>query len=222
MSSGPASSRLVVVDYGVNNVGSVINMFRRIGVEADAVRTSERIAEASAIVLPGIGAFDAGIQNLKSRGLFEAIQRRVRDDRVPILGICLGMQLLGSGSEEGKLEGLGLVPAFTRRFAFEGPRARDLKVPHMGWNRTKCLDRELFAELDEEGRFYYVHSYHVVCEDPRDVAASCIYGIPFAAALRRDHVMGTQFHPEKSHRYGLAVLRGFVRAARCSERLADA
>jgi glutamine amidotransferase len=210
--SSEAAVRIGVVDYGVNNVGSVLNMFRKIGAPAILVRTPDELASASAIVLPGIGAFDAGITNLRELGLFDAIRARVLETRVPILGICLGMQLLGSGSEEGDLPGLELVPATARRFAFERAAA-GLKIPHMGWNATTCLDADLFHGLDAP-RFYYVHSYHVVCEEPADVAARCTYGIPFTAAVRREHVMGTQFHPEKSHRYGMRVLANFARFAR--------
>lgn len=200
------------MDYGVNNVGSVVNMLRRVGVALSVARAPEDVARASALVLPGIGSFDAGVHNLREAGLFEAIQERVRAATVPILGICLGMQLLSGGSEEGRKEGLGLVPGFARRLAPTNGGAR-LKVPHMGWSETECLDEELFGALGRSARFYYVHSYHVVCEDPADVAARCAYGAPFTAALRRGKVMGTQFHPEKSHRYGLAVLDAFARIA---------
>ncbi|MBX3260971.1 MAG: imidazole glycerol phosphate synthase subunit HisH [Labilithrix sp.] len=199
---------IAVIDYGVNNVGSVLNMFRRIGVEAIAVRHATALAGSSAVVLPGIGAFDAGVKSLRERGLFEAIRASVLDARTPILGICLGMQLLGAGSEEGSLEGLGLLAATARRLTVDREIPR-LKVPHMGWNRTECLDRELFAAL-EAPRFYFVHSYHVVCEDPSDVAARCVYGAPFTAAVRRGPIMGTQFHPEKSHRFGMRVLENFA------------
>jgi glutamine amidotransferase len=209
------SPRLAVVDYGVNNIGSVLNMLRRLGIAADPATRGDDVAKASAIVLPGIGAFDAGVKNLRSAGLFEAIQLRVREG-APILGICLGMQLLTRGSEEGSLEGLSLVPATTKRFA-----ARGLKIPHMGWNETTCRDAELFAG-QHDPRFYYVHSYHVVCDDPADIAATCHYGIDFTAAVRRRHVMGTQFHPEKSHRFGMRVLESFARIAGVAQEIAVA
>jgi glutamine amidotransferase len=208
--SANGHKRLVVVDYGVNNVGSVVNMLRRLDVEADLVRNGDGIAGATAIVLPGIGAFDSGVTNLKRTGLFDAIRERVAKDRVPILGICLGMQLLSNGSEEGSLEGLGLLPARTTRFEFDAGSSQ--KVPHMGWNETECVDDGLFGGFgSERPRFYYVHSYHVVCEDEADVAARCSYGITFTAAVRRGHVYGTQFHPEKSHRFGMQVLGNFAR-----------
>jgi glutamine amidotransferase len=205
-------SSLAVVDYGVNNIGSVLNMLRRLDVPASPARSPRDLEGHAAIVLPGIGAFDAGVKNLRAAGLFDAIQEAVLGRRVPILGICLGMQLLSNGSEEGMLPGLGLVPAKTTRFTFE-PRSA-LKVPHMGWNETDPVDPDLFAGFGgERARFYYVHSYHVVCEHEADVAARSTHGITFHAAIRRGHVYGTQFHPEKSHRFGMQVLRNFARQA---------
>ena len=205
------SRRVSVVDYGVNNIGSVLNMLGRLRFDAVPARRPEDLEQCEAILLPGIGAFDAGVTNLRKAGLFDAIKERVQGHGVPILGICLGMQLLSRGSDEGKLEGLGLLPATTTRFHLTNGE-RKLKIPHMGWNDTTCHDSQLFAGL-ESPRFYYVHSYHVTCDDPADVAASCQYGITFAAAVRRGHVMGTQFHPEKSHRFGKRVLANFVRLA---------
>jgi imidazole glycerol-phosphate synthase subunit HisH len=204
-------SKIAVIDYGVNNVGSVLNMLGRLGVDTVPARRPADLAEPTAIVLPGIGAFDTGVENLRSLGLFDAIREHVLDRKTPILGICLGMQLLGRGSEEGKADGLGLLPAFARRFSFD-PAAR-LKVPHMGWNRTAVADGELFAGL-EEAKFYFVHSYHVVCDDPSHVAARATYGGLFTAAVRDRWIMGTQFHPEKSHRFGMRLLENFARLVR--------
>lgn len=206
---GDAMSRpIAVVDYGVNNIGSVLNMLRHLGVEAVAAHSPSELAAAHAILLPGIGSFDAGITNLKNAGLFDAIRERVLEAKTPLLGICLGMQLLGKGSEEGRLEGLGLVDAYTRRFVLDD-RSRSLKIPHMGWNDTVCVDPDLFEGLRDGARFYYVHSFHVACANPTDVAASCTHGAPFTAAIRHGHVFGTQFHPEKSHRFGMRVLQNF-------------
>lgn len=203
--------RMAVVDYGVNNVGSVVNMLRRLEVEVDTAKTGEELSRAQAILLPGIGSFDTGVVNLKRAGLFDALRDRASAG-VPLLGICLGMQLLTRGSEEGTKEGLGLVAATTKRFRFE--TGHEERVPHMGWNEVTVRDRDLFAGFEGEApRFYFVHSFHVVCDDERDVAATCRYGIDFTAALRHGLVFGTQFHPEKSHRFGMRVLESFCRIA---------
>lgn len=200
---------VAVLDYGLNNVGSVVNMLRRLDVHATSVPDGRSLVSASAIVLPGIGAFDAGVRRLRETGLFDAILEHAQAG-VPLLGICLGMQLLSRGSEEGSLSGLGLVPATTRKLH---PPAPSFPIPHMGWNETTCVDRELFRGFENElPRFYYVHSYHVVCDDDGDVAARCSYGETFTAAVRRGNVFGTQFHPEKSHRFGKQVLANFLHA----------
>ena len=205
------SRSLAVIDYGVNNVGSVMNALRRVGAAAYVARSDADLARARAIVLPGIGAFDTGVKNLRALGLFDAIRARVQGDGVPILGICLGMQLLTKGSEEGSAEGLGLIDAETRKLSLESTTASDLKLPHMGWCETRCTDEALFDGLRAEGtRFYYVHSYRVVCADPRDVAATASYGQEFASAVHRGPIYGTQFHPEKSHRFGLRVFANFT------------
>jgi len=213
MIDAQTSTSIAVIDYGVNNVGSVVNMLRRLEVEPSIVRDARALEEASAIILPGIGAFDTGMTNLERTGLFDAIRQRVAQG-APILGICLGMQLLTRGSEEGTRGGLALIPAVTRRFVFENGMRR-FKIPHMGWNETECIDRDLFAGFDRDSaRFYYVHSFHVVCDDAKDVAARATYGISFTAAVRAGHIFGTQFHPEKSHRFVMRVLANFVRLAR--------
>ena len=198
-----------VISYGVGNLGSIFNMLRKIGVEAQAASTAEDIARAEKLILPGIGAFDHGMESLSERGLVEPLRRRVLEDRVPILGICLGMQLLGQGSEEGKRPGLSLVDARCVRFHSNGASA--LKIPHMGWKTLAFRQRDaLTTQLDADSRFYFVHSYHVVCGAPEDVLATAQYGVEFTAMLHRDNVWGAQFHPEKSHRFGMTLLANFA------------
>jgi glutamine amidotransferase len=198
-----------VIDYGVANLGSMLNMLRKIGVKAQAASEPADLKSAEKIILPGVGAFDHGVEALTERGLTESLKQKVLAESVPLLGICLGMQLLGNSSEEGELPGLGLIDARCERFRF--PQGEQLKVPHMGWNllASKCTN-PLLDSLDENARFYFVHSYHLVCANPDDVLAHSTYGIDFTSMVNCGNVWGTQFHPEKSHRFGMTLLRNFV------------
>lgn len=197
-----------ILDYGLGNLGSIRNMFRKIGAEAVAVTTPEALLGASKILLPGVGSFDAGMRALEARGLAESLLGRARAG-IPILGICLGMQLLTRGSEEGTLPGLGLFDASCRRLRV--PAGSNLKVPHMGWAQlTRRKDSRLLRSLDENARFYFVHSFHVVCADPADVLATSDHGGEFVSMIERGNVMGAQFHPEKSHRFGMQLFRNFA------------
>jgi len=201
---------IAVVSYGVCNVGSILNMLRRVGAAAAAVSTPAEIEAAEKLILPGIGAFDEGMSALASLGLVEPLRARVAGDRVPILGICLGMQLLGRGSEEGTMHGLGLIAARSVRFRSDG--VPPVRVPHMGWNvLASRRESPLLDRLDERARFYFVHSYHVVCDDREDVLATSRYGVEFTSMVHQGHVWGAQFHPEKSHRYGMTLLENFAR-----------
>jgi glutamine amidotransferase len=200
---------VVIIDYGVGNAGSIRNMLKAAGTPAMISSRAEDIEAADRLILPGVGAFDTAMRSLAETGLVPALTASVRDRGVPVLGICLGMQLLTRGSTEGQLPGLGWIDAETVRFQFDGNRA--LNIPHMGWNSvTPTPGSRLFHGLAEESRFYFVHSFHVVCDSRDVVAAECQYGYPFAAAVEQRNVFGTQFHPEKSHRFGLALLRNFV------------
>ncbi len=198
-----------VVSYGVGNVGSIFSMLRKIGVSAVSASTPDEIAHAERIILPGVGAFDHGMQMLNSRSLVAPLQERAAAG-IPLLGICLGMQLLGRSSEEGVSSGLGLMDAHSVRFHAENDRP--LKIPHMGWSElTIRRDSALFDQLDERARFYFVHSYHYVCDRPDDVLATANYGVDFAAVVQCGNVWGAQFHPEKSHRFGMTLLSNFAR-----------
>jgi glutamine amidotransferase len=196
-----------VVDYGVANLGSMRNMLRRIGAETELVTTAAAIAKASKVILPGIGAFDAGMEALDTLGLVEPLRRRILGDGVPLLGVCLGVQLLGERSAEGERPGLGLLAAHCERL----PADAGIRVPHMSWAHIEPTRPDpILAGLDETARFYFVHSYHVVCSDPTDVLAVAHYGIPFTAMIRRGNIYGAQFHPEKSHRFGMRLLKNFL------------
>lgn len=195
-----------LIDYGLGNLGSVVNMLKRVGAESRLVRTPEEIIASDRLLLPGIGAFDTGMRLLTEQGLVPAIREFAASGK-PLFGICLGMQLLLDGSEEGVESGLGLIPGTSKRFT-EQPGVR---VPHMGWNFAVAThDDPLMAGLDAESRFYFVHSYKVVPARDDDVLAVTDYGGPFASMIRSENVMGAQYHPEKSHAFGMRVLSNFA------------
>lgn len=198
---------ITIVDYGMGNLGSVVNMLRLVGAECEVTGDPRRIACASRILLPGVGAFDPAIERIDQLGIRTILDEKVLHQRTPVLGICLGMQLMTRGSEEGKKPGLGWIPATTLRF----PGQKEIKVPHMGWNIAKRTRPSALTEgLDGEIRFYFVHSYYVQTDNSHDIVLQTHYGIAFAAAVQRDNIMGAQFHPEKSHRYGKQLLGNFV------------
>ena len=204
---------IVIVDYGMGNLGSIANMFKKIGAEATISSEAAAIERADKLVLPGVGAFDNGMKNLAERGLIPLLSAKVLQDKTPILGLCLGMQLFTWRSEEGELPGLGWLDAETVRFKFDAANAH-LKIPHMGWNALQiCQSHPIFADADEEPRFYFVHSYHVVCADLQTVLAQTYYGYDFVSAVVKDNIVGLQFHPEKSHKFGMKLLRNFAERA---------
>ncbi len=200
------TSRIVILNCGIGNIGSIQNMLRKLGATGEHSDDPAVIGAASRLILPGVGAYDHGVTQLRASGMMDAIRARVVEG-IPLLGICLGMQLLLEGSEEGTLPGFGFIGGHCRRFPAHATR----KVPHMGWNQVEPVDRTtLFAGEESEFRFYFVHSYRALCTDDADVLGWTEYGDRFASAVRRDNVYGVQFHPEKSHRFGLQVLRNFI------------
>jgi glutamine amidotransferase len=200
---------ITVVDYGGGNIGSVLNMIRKVGAQAVTAGSAEELQRARKILLPGVGSFDNAMSRLQRLGLIETLQARARDG-APFLGICLGMQLLADSSEEGELPGLGLVPGQVRRFRFDGESAA-LKIPHMGWNLVAPARAEpLTSGLEQDARFYFVHSYWFDCAEPADVLLRTAYGFAFPSGVQRGNVMGVQFHPEKSHRFGMQLLKNFA------------
>jgi glutamine amidotransferase len=201
---------IAIIDYGIGNVGSIANMLRKVGGKAAVTGIAAEIEQAEKLILPGVGSFDEGMRQLRDRGLVDLLRCRVLRDRVPILGICLGMQLFARRSEEGGEQGLGWIDADVVRFNLP-PEDRRLKVPHMGWNTLQpAATTESAGWVDETHRFYFVHAYHLVCHDEADVSTRTTYGYPFVSAIRRENVIGVQFHPEKSHRFGMKLLRWFA------------
>lgn len=203
-------STITIIDYGTSNLGSMRNMLKKIGVSSTFATTAEDVLKAEKIILPGVGAFDAGMRTLRQSGMIESLHQRVVIDKVPILGVCLGMQLMTRRSEEGKEPGLGWLDAETIRFdsnAYPG-----MRVPHMGWNiAVAAKPSRLLEDPPPRSRFYFANSYHVVCADPVDRLLETEYaGFRFTSALERDNIRAAQFHPEKSHSYGMWLLKNFV------------
>lgn len=202
---------IVIVDFGMGNVGSILNMLRKVGASAMVSARPADIECADRLILPGVGSFDAALQNLDDRGLPRLLNHMVLERGTPILGICLGMQLLAEHSQEGKRPGLGWIQGGAIRFDFSSEPSSAFKIPHMGWNTITPLSiSNLFACMPPTPRFYFVHSYHVVCTHRDNVLATCNYGGDFTAALGKGNIWGVQFHPEKSHKFGLQLLQNFA------------
>jgi len=197
---------LLIIDYGLGNLVSVKNMFKKLGVDAVISDDISKISSASKLILPGVGAFDNGMTLIKQKGLLDTLNNRVLHDKIPVLGICLGMQLLTKSSEEGKEKGLGWVDAETVKFTFTDKK---LKIPHMGWNYVDVKKENKLIDKKPGQRFYFVHSYYVKCNNQDDVIASCNYGNDFTCIFNHDNIYGAQFHPEKSLRFGMEVLGNF-------------
>jgi len=200
---------ITIVDYNMGNVGSIKNMLKKVGTPSIITREKELIEKAEKLILPGVGAFDKGMNNLKTFDLIDLLNFKVREQKTPILGICLGMQLLSRRSEEGKESGLGWIAADTIKFQFDQTE-KIRRIPHMGWNDVQIRKESiLLQDMYEEPRFYFVHSYHVVCDKQVDILATSEYGFEVTAAVEKENVYGAQFHPEKSHKFGKKLLENF-------------
>lgn len=201
---------ITIIDYGMGNFGSVQNMFKRIGVPTEITGDIATIENAKKLLLPGVGAFGAAMQRIEESGLRNILDKKVLADKIPVLGICLGMQLLTRLSEEASLPGLGWIPAQTLRFNFAGNSS--LKIPHMGWNNVHPVKAsKLTINFDNETRFYFVHSYYVKSDNTEDVLTTTHYGIDFDSIIQHENIYGAQFHPEKSHKFGMRLLENFAR-----------
>ena len=201
---------VAVVDYKLGNLGSVLNMVKKLGFDPYIASKPSDIKTADKIILPGVGSFDTGMNNLKKLNMIPILNEKVQVMKTPIMGICLGMQLMTCSSEEGLLPGLSWIDSKTIGFKFESNN-QSLRIPHMGWNNAKFKDnRFLNYKINITPRYYFVHSYHVICENENDVIAYTEYGYRFTSVFKSQNLIGVQFHPEKSHKYGMELMKAFL------------
>jgi glutamine amidotransferase len=205
---------IVIVDYGMGNLRSIQHKLQKIDIKAVVSSQVDDLEQATLLILPGVGHFGAGMNNLRQSNLLAVLNQKVLEQKVPIMGICLGMQLLTEWSEEGNSEGLGWLRAKTKKFRFPEDKAAP-RIPHVGWNTIiPTGDSELLAGVGSDQRFYFTHSYYVECEEEA-VLATTNYGYDFVSVVHKENIFGTQFHPEKSHRRGIELIRNFVRTMKC-------
>ncbi len=201
---------VTVISYGVGNIGSILNMLKRIGVKACVASTAVEVEAADKIILPGVGSFDTAMAKIRELDLVDVLNYKALDQKIPLLGICLGMQLLTNGSEEGEAKGFGWIDADTVKFRFSSNET--LKIPHMGWNSVHlCNKSQLTVDLPDDTRFYFVHSYYVRVHDENCSIMKTRHGIEFDSAIQNDNIFGAQFHPEKSHKFGMSLLKNFTK-----------
>ncbi len=196
-----------MIDYGMGNIGSVVNMIKKVGYTCIVSSNKNDILNATKLILPGVGSFDEAIKNLQDLDIIESINNQVLQNNIPILGICLGMQLLTNGSDEGKIPGLGYIDAYARKLNLN----EDVIIPHMGWNLLDIKkDNLLFDEELLEQRFYFVHSFFIECQDNIDILSKTSYGVKFVSSFQKNNIIGVQFHPEKSHKFGKNFFKNFL------------
>lgn len=199
-----------IVDYGVGNIQAFTTMFKRLGIPAERARTGAELSGATRLILPGVGAFDHAMHLLNQSGMRPQLDGMVLEQKVPVLGVCVGMQMLAGGSDEGTLPGLNWVPGRVKAFA-STPQAAHLPMPHMGWNDLQVRSgAKLFSGFEPQPRFYFLHSYYFACEDKAHVVATASYGLDFDCVVSNGHIHGVQCHPEKSHHFGTQLLKNFA------------
>lgn len=201
---------IAIIDYGLGNLGSIKNMLKKIGYESEITSDHQVIQSAKKLILPGVGAFDQGMKNLDERGLIPLLNQKVLVEKTPVLGICLGMQLVTNKSEEGSLSGLGWVDAETIKFD-STKTDKKFPIPHMGWEYvSEKGNSPLLKDMYEEPKFYFVHSYYVKCNNPDEAILTSNYIFEFDSGFQKENILGVQFHPEKSHKYGMKLLTNFM------------
>lgn len=201
---------ITIVNYGLGNIQAFVNVYKRLHIPVAIATKKEELSGASKLILPGVGAFDHAMQRLNDSGMRASLDDAVLNKKVPILGICVGMQMLAEASDEGTLPGLGWIPGRVRGFN-SLPQLADLPLPHMGWNDVNPVANcSLFAGLESDARFYFLHSYFFECRDKKHSIANAVYGLDFSCAVASENIYGVQCHPEKSHHFGVALLKNFA------------
>ena len=202
---------ITIIDYGVGNINSFVNVYKRVNVPIKIARSVNDLIDANKIILPGVGHFDHAMTKLIKSGMREKLDELVLVDKLPVIGICVGMQMMGNNSDEGSIRGLGWLDASTKKFD-EAKINQVTKLPHMGWNDVIPVKiSPLFKGLEEESLFYFLHSYYFKCDHPSDILATSQYGELFACAAQKENIFGIQFHPEKSHKNGEMLLHNFAK-----------
>ncbi len=201
---------ITIVDYGLGNIRAFLNVYRRLNIDVRTAENASDLQGSSKVILPGVGAFDHAMQRLAESGMRDTLDGLVRGDGIPVLGVCVGMQMLARSSDEGELPGLGWIEGRVRSFK-STESIGSLPLPHMGWNNVQpTAGNRLFHQLESDARFYFLHSYYFQCDRAEDVAAISNYGADFCCAVKAGSIYGVQFHPEKSHRYGTRLLKNFA------------
>ena len=202
---------IAIVDYGLGNIKAFANVYERLNIKISIAHNAADIKNATKLVLPGVGAFDYAMSQLNKSGMREALEEKVLEHHTPVIGICVGMQMMAKSSDEGKLPGLGWFDAAVKLFDTEKIPYKT-RLPHMGWNTIKLAGQNrLLEQLDDESRFYFLHSYYFSCNQQQDIIAKTDYGIEYASAVNKGNIFGIQFHPEKSHQNGIQLLHNFAK-----------
>jgi len=201
---------ITIINYGLGNINAFVNVYKKLGIEIKIASSVNDLTRATKIILPGVGAFDYAMSRLNESGMRTTLDQMVLHENIPVLGICVGMQMLALTSEEGILPGLGYIDGVVRKFN-ESKMTAKLNLPHMGWNDiTPIHGSKLFENLEDQSIFYFLHSYYIECNSPQDAIAKADYGGEFVCAVNHNNIFGVQFHPEKSHQYGIQLLKNFA------------
>ncbi len=201
---------ITLIDYGVGNINAFLNIYKQLNIPATTAKTIKELGNATKLILPGVGHFDYAMERFNNSGMFETVNKMVLEEKIPIVGVCVGMQMMAKGSDEGELSGLGWIDAYVHKFHSSQVSAK-LPLPHMGWNDIEIIrENPLLKNLEANPRYYFLHSYYFKCSNQEDIIAETDYGIKFTSAIKHQNIFGAQFHPEKSHHFGTQLLKNFA------------